>query len=711
MILGEVYENDIFICNKFLRGPSIRIGRKADTSDISFPNDKSISREHAQIIIEGSNSLYVIDAGSKFRTYVNGTIPCLKDTRCQLSVEQNNTITFGANGSKIVTKRLTILCCPTRLEKVEKDRLKSLAKAVGVRIVKDFDASTTHVICNKFSATVKILAALVFRRKIVTIDWLLNFSMVVTQVAPTIPSEDNFFPPGSDVVGLLDTKISRDSLLRSWILLLMNKEDSQYVEVIKGCGGSPLLLYEQPRGGDIVLSVKHLISKQSVVEKTREVCLFLDDCVGPSDEMLRLAAELQLPCLVSGQLASSIFTMSPPSLLHDLPAHRQSASQQQHMPLMSQLTQVSVSTYQAMNTQAAVRPHSVAQNGRRPEQMAGTSMVVPSTNAHDFVAPYSGHRVTQSTTNSSASNDTSVAPGKVSVALDAKATIEPAMAAPKQSVQECTHVIPATLSSRDKSNNPANTPEAPEECLPPPPVNSGSSLMRPAPKAEKQDQGGEAVTRTMDVNLKLDDSLFQSPPPAIDLRADLRMDDVKKATAPGATAFTSTANLKVSNQRTAVVVFPTQVPTNDSRIVANDSDGWLTRAPAMRLSGECHGGTDPWPESETIERPLSLRGSRDVRAVFNSINNNRSAFSTHSNSAVSQSRDVRKFRKNLIRQVREVDVICGKDMIRVLPKESVREIQLRMEMQAEELFVQANEELFADKNDTAAGVGKKRRKV
>ena len=125
------------------------------------------------------------DLGSKFGTFVleeNGNtirVPPEEPHR----IESGQTIRFGIQHSRIVFEHETMLLCATRLDKKEKERLKSVSKIIGARIVSHAE-ECTHLISNKLAATVKMLTAIAKGASVVTLEWL---SFVD---ATTLPAEE-----------------------------------------------------------------------------------------------------------------------------------------------------------------------------------------------------------------------------------------------------------------------------------------------------------------------------------------------------------------------------------------------------------------------------------------------------------------------------------------------------------------------------------------
>ena len=78
---------------------------------------------------------------------------------------------------------LQLQLCATRLDRPDRDQLKSDCLALtnmGIRAgMEDESKRCTHLICNKFSVTAKLLGAIVYQKPIVTSAWLHNFQLQV----------------------------------------------------------------------------------------------------------------------------------------------------------------------------------------------------------------------------------------------------------------------------------------------------------------------------------------------------------------------------------------------------------------------------------------------------------------------------------------------------------------------------------------------------
>lgn len=183
-----------------------KIGRAPDNHFV-LSTDKSVSRYHAEIRIntnsnsnsnssrntKSSNnydntitSLQLVDLGSRFGTIINNQK--LEPNSSQY-IDSNTVIVIGAGNSaskiRIVFYKLKI--CTTRLTKVEKEKLKCYLQLMNGILIQNIDTAN-YLVTNTTAATIKMLAAIVFKINIITIDWF-QFLDVDSPVVE-IPIED-----------------------------------------------------------------------------------------------------------------------------------------------------------------------------------------------------------------------------------------------------------------------------------------------------------------------------------------------------------------------------------------------------------------------------------------------------------------------------------------------------------------------------------------
>ena len=162
--------------SKYIIGSIISIGRKPEC-DISFENDKSVSRNHAELKLNTDGTLSIIDLNSKFSTYVtsleDGKKVNIKNNSNMTMLHNGDIIQIGACGSKIEIIQISYQFCPTKLNKQEKEQLKLFAKYLKSRVVSS-TTQCTHLVASKFAATVKILEGIVTNKPIISLQWLID---------------------------------------------------------------------------------------------------------------------------------------------------------------------------------------------------------------------------------------------------------------------------------------------------------------------------------------------------------------------------------------------------------------------------------------------------------------------------------------------------------------------------------------------------------
>ena len=161
----------------------IRIGRSVE-NDIIFSSDRSISRKHSEISFkkeeeEGQQQeqikeekVYLKDLKSTIGTFLNGE---KIQSNQEITLCSGDLIKFGNENTIVRILQFKFKFCPTRLEKIEKERLKTMISNIDGEIVKNVE-SCNHVLCNRFSATVKTLTAIVLQKPIVSLHWVESFA-------------------------------------------------------------------------------------------------------------------------------------------------------------------------------------------------------------------------------------------------------------------------------------------------------------------------------------------------------------------------------------------------------------------------------------------------------------------------------------------------------------------------------------------------------
>ena len=154
------------------KGPICKIGRREENC-LSFPSDGSISRNHAEIHIDCDRA-FIKDLGSKFGTTIRcneSGIP--RNAGCDLlEIKSGQEATFGRLSATVRFMKVCITICITRLDKKGKREVELAASHIGGLILQ-FPDDATHIVTNSIcGATAKIMSGIVFKKSIVTTDWL-----------------------------------------------------------------------------------------------------------------------------------------------------------------------------------------------------------------------------------------------------------------------------------------------------------------------------------------------------------------------------------------------------------------------------------------------------------------------------------------------------------------------------------------------------------
>ncbi|CBN76058.1 nibrin [Ectocarpus siliculosus] len=154
------------------------LGRKG--SSVSFPEDRSVSRKHAEIRVgpvpgndPTEQPIWVKDVGSKLKTCVNGSET--GETHKEISLKEGDEVKVGTTNSIMRVRFQALRFCATQLTAEEKAELKALSKKCGGAVSRKWDAAKcTHLVtlANTSSVTEKLVLALLGLRPVVHVGWL-----------------------------------------------------------------------------------------------------------------------------------------------------------------------------------------------------------------------------------------------------------------------------------------------------------------------------------------------------------------------------------------------------------------------------------------------------------------------------------------------------------------------------------------------------------
>ena len=155
------------------------IGRK-DT-DMVVTNDKSISRNHAQVT-HSMDGLTLTDIGSKFGTHVNGT-KLAQNEPCALAT--GDKVILGTTHFT-VNRRQLVFCASTLSSPEDKDELTRSTAALGATLADKWTSEVTHLIMPTVTFTPKLISALALLKPVVSLQWL-RLALARTKPAQPLP--------------------------------------------------------------------------------------------------------------------------------------------------------------------------------------------------------------------------------------------------------------------------------------------------------------------------------------------------------------------------------------------------------------------------------------------------------------------------------------------------------------------------------------------
>ncbi|OQR86963.1 hypothetical protein ACHHYP_09690 [Achlya hypogyna] len=228
------------------------LGRKGNA--LNFPNDSSISRQHAVLKVGALEHLdrihdrptfTLVDSKSRFGTFVNGAqIP----ENVPVDLRVGDKITFGAKSTVLVVSYVRMVARISRIQKANRRRLLEGCKYIGMHVVSDPIPEITHCIMDagNFVATEKILWALVHAHPVVSSDWI-QAVLARDSLSSDLPRCEGFLPVhAADQAAtpsyLLDTR--RCSLYNDFIVVFL--VPTSMVALLQAMGGQVLAAFCDP---------------------------------------------------------------------------------------------------------------------------------------------------------------------------------------------------------------------------------------------------------------------------------------------------------------------------------------------------------------------------------------------------------------------------------------------------------------------------------
>ncbi|KAJ1625270.1 hypothetical protein T492DRAFT_1040950 [Pavlovales sp. CCMP2436] len=313
------------------------IGRKG--TDLMFPQDPTVSREHAKLFTEAAASAVggvpsapeasLTDA-STYGSAVNGA----KLHTQTKAVHSGDVLRIGERQFRL-DWRPVCLCC-SRLDTDGKAFVNGIATKLGVHVTDTWSSQVTHLAMSRTSFTPKLLSALAYRVPVVVPHWLKALESALHKLgAPPDVRGGTFVPHPADsspiVPATMEIKLERAALFagRTFVFYAPPDAVAQQVEtsalLVRACGGSAHVIRgdrEAPavQPGEAVGSVLHVRPASGVALGPTAAASF-ERAEGAG---LCIPEEIVRTCLVSTSLAALLneLAKSAPAA-HALPSPSQ----------------------------------------------------------------------------------------------------------------------------------------------------------------------------------------------------------------------------------------------------------------------------------------------------------------------------------------------------------------------------------------------------
>lgn len=766
----------------------IILGRSVADCDITLENDKSISRKHAQLIITKSSSygskLTLIDFGSKFGTTLikrdsisNSSsrssikIPHKVDSNKPFEIQVGDVIQIGSFNSCIQFTNESFKFCVTRLDKAAKESVNSKLITLNASIVQSV-AECTHLVCNQFSATLKMITAMALQKYIITSKWFdfLNTNKAAYLI-PDVFQYSPFDPRGRETVGKEEypveplTSDTRQHLLGKCWIFIPDPTSIEYQDVMQGCGAEVFDTASLDLTNSQQLKAHFSNLKQKTTEIPSQVLVFFEEEKISSlphkvvSNISEAASIYNLPVLFlsSRNLVQSVITCTQPKFL-DAPIGGSSvASRSQISSTITnrRVIESQVPESQMLDSQALDRLMDSEIEFAKPSQIqiprpAPISISIPAPVPVQVSVPslepvLASELVIRSTRASKTINSphTSAASAATSVEL----IISPSRRKRKADAEPEVVPISEVLSSpssrrRKKSDTPVKDSVALLGPISAQTINSTDVKCNTEANVHISSSDADIVTNTAS-NTFGTQNIIAEPKPTVSFTAPASAADdgwtvvtrkdalteSKRSPVPRNTANKDIRNnISDSSSREVSQFSPDRSVNYDETVnkLQAPVDGWFSclseaqkrrtyeakKAQFMRTNEISKTNTSsrlqiddddevwnnsqqPMTDDGEFVQPVTIESAA---LTCTSTDRNRQVEISEPSSTSTGLKDVRRFHKNLVRSGSSDRTVYLKDMVKVFPKESEREIQMRLEADTERKRRAMHDNLFDEEN-------------
>lgn len=440
-------------------------------------------------------------------------------------------------------------------------------------------------------------------------------------------------------VRLIDSTASRSNLLRKFNIVSVNSTDGQYASLIKGCGA--VFITAHDRSQDEMKTILQSVPKT----ESDIVCTFCDDFFSKDNSGI-LAMQLSQPdmkFLSATQLATAIFSNVVPSPINEPPVCKVSSSQRQTQASQSQVLNRTSKTNVKKEKGSSSSSSSMAPPMPKQDSIKIEKRTPPRKKICLKTAP------------------------EVPIVLSFAASSSPipTMKIEKSSDEE--------LSSSLKSEDPPAVPHTPETQTQHIPRHMDSAAHPEVRQGIQQEvlQEKHVVQHEVqqEIHQDVDSEMQQDMPEEISDGFDDIVDDSFPMVQGSSRCTVADDNdwIDAVGGVDREELLRSKRKTYKSEFDSSDVTTGSSQALTSRIEAEC-----------VIRDLIVIKASRPQ-------------------SAPRGKRDMRCFRKNHIRVVDPGNVLSAAYMESVLPKETEREIQLRLEADIDNSREEYAEQMFADR--------------
>ncbi|XP_039286331.1 nibrin isoform X2 [Nilaparvata lugens] len=267
------------------------VGRK--NGSLTLSDDQSISRLHAKFYLASDNpnsdaGIILIDAGSKYGTYVNGGIEESKKIAPNENkvLKHTDKVRFGLQWHKYTVIYMPLLIVISSLNEERTKTLESILKELNAESSKSWTSNCTHFVMSAVKVSVKTVCALGAAKPIVTPEFFQSLRDAVNSGASELPDPNDFIPDSGEPV--LNSSVvsfapntNRSTLFESLTFIATTpRQMSRLKNMVLSAGGRVVLFSECNISKKDMCSRNVLLMQNSPSSSDSQMSLVPDDYHG-----------------------------------------------------------------------------------------------------------------------------------------------------------------------------------------------------------------------------------------------------------------------------------------------------------------------------------------------------------------------------------------------------------------------------------------------